>query len=133
MKRRGSSTAKMSVTNFEELKEQYLLDIKAVTIMEEVPPELILNWDHTGISIVPGCAWTMEVKVCKRVEIAGISDKHQITAVICGSMAGELLPFQLIYEGKTKCLLAFIQVPGWLAYNVYAQPLVERSQNNRLH
>ena len=48
VKRRGSSTAKISVVNFEDLKEQYLPDIKAVTVMEEVPPELILNWDHTG-------------------------------------------------------------------------------------
>ena len=30
VKRRGSSTAKMTVKNFEELKEQFLLDIKAV-------------------------------------------------------------------------------------------------------
>ena len=62
LKEGGSSTAKISVTNFEELKEQYLLDIKAVTMMKEVPPELMLNWDHTGISIVPGSAWTMEFK-----------------------------------------------------------------------
>ena len=43
VKRRGSSAAKISVTSFEELKEQYLLDIKAVTMMEEVPPELTIN------------------------------------------------------------------------------------------
>ena len=109
--KRRSSAAKISVTNFEELKEQYLLDIKAVTIMEEVPPEHILNWDHTGISIVPGSAWTMELKGFKRVEIVGISDKRQITAVICGSMAGELLPFQLIYQGKTNTCLPQYKFP----------------------
>lgn len=82
--------------------------------MEEVPPELILNWDHTGISIVPGSAWTMELKGSKRVEIVGISDKRQITAVICGSMAGELLPFQLIYQGKTNACLPQYKFPdGW--------------------
>ncbi len=41
----------------------------------------------------------------KRVEIAGIDDKRQITAVFAGTMAGEFLPPLLIYQGKTaKCL-----------------------------
>ena len=102
------------MTNFQELKEQYLLDIKAVTVMEEIPPELVINWDHTGISIVPGSSWTMELKGTKRLEIVGLSDKRQITAVLCGSMAGELLPFQFIYQGKTKACLPQYKFPhGW--------------------
>ena len=83
VKRRGSSAAKIAVKNFEEVKEQFLLDISAVMEMEDVPPQLVINWDQTGISIVPGSSWTMELKGSKRVEIAGISDKRQITAVLC--------------------------------------------------
>jgi len=41
VKRRGSSTTKMTVQNFEVVKEQFLLDIKAVVEMEDVPPVLI--------------------------------------------------------------------------------------------
>ena len=81
VERRGISTAKMTVENFEAVKEQFLLDINAVVEMEEVPPELVFNWDQTGISIVPGSSWTMEVKGSKRVEIAGMNDKLQISAV----------------------------------------------------
>ena len=103
VKRRGSSTAKVSVQNFEELKEQFIADIKAVVDMEDIPRELIFNWDHTGISIVP--SWTMELKGSKRVEIVGINDKRQITAVFCGTAKGHFLPFQLIYQGKTKASL----------------------------
>ena len=105
VKRRGSSTAKVSVQNFEELKEQFIADIKAVVDMEDIPSELIFNWDHTGISIVPGSSWTMELKGSKRVEIVGINDKRQITAVFCGTAKGHFLPFQLIYQGKTKASL----------------------------
>ena len=105
VKRRGSSTAKVSVQNFEELKEQFIADIKAVVDMEDIPRELIFNWDHTGISIVPGSSWTMELKGSKRVEIVGINDKRQITAVFCGTAKGHFLPFQLIYQGKTKASL----------------------------
>ena len=106
---RGSSTAKMTMKNCEELKEQFLLDIKAVVDMEDVPPEIVFNWDQTGINIVPGSSWTMELKGSKRMEIVGISDKRQITAVYCGTMAGEFLPLQLIYHGKTTaCLPQYI-------------------------
>ena len=111
VKRRGSSTAKMTVKNFEELKEQFLLDIKAVVDMEDVPPELVFNWDQTGISIVPGSSWTMELKGSKHVEIVGISDKRQITAVFCGTMAGGFLPLQLIYQGNTTACLPHYKFP----------------------
>ena len=52
VKRKGCSTVKLSVTNFDELKDQYLMDIKSVVEMEEIPPQLVFNWDQTGISIV---------------------------------------------------------------------------------
>ena len=38
----------------------------------------------------------------KRVEIAGLDDKRQITAVFGCTMAGDFLPSQLIYQGTTK-------------------------------
>lgn len=34
----------------------------------------------------------------ERVEIAGIGDKRQITAVFADTMAGEFLPPQIIYS-----------------------------------
>lgn len=112
--KRGSSASKISVTNFQELKEQYLLDIKAVIEMEEIPSALVFNWDQTGISIVPGSSWTLEKKGSKRVEIIGISDKRQITAVICGTMNGQVLPFQIIYQGKTRaCLPQYTFPEDW--------------------
>ena len=33
----------------------------------------------------------------KRVKIIGREDKRQITAVLAGTMAGDLLPIQLVY------------------------------------
>ena len=62
--------------------------------MEEIIPELILNWDQTGIHLVPASAWTMDKMGLKRVEISRVNDKHQITAVFCGSAAGDFLPLR---------------------------------------
>jgi len=114
VKRKATTTAKMDPSCFAELREQYLFDIKVVVEMEKVPPELVFNWDHTGINIVPGSPWTMEEKGSKRVEVAGLNDKRQITAVFCASLAGEFLPVQLIYQGKTSaCLPRYAFPDDW--------------------
>ena len=65
--------------------------------MEEIPAELILNWDQTGIKIVPSSTWTMDAEGSNRVEVAGVNDKRLITAVFYGSLAGDFLPVQVIY------------------------------------
>lgn len=54
----------------------------------------------------------MEVEGARRVEIAGKGDKHQLTAVFGGSMAGDFLPIQLIYQGKTHRCLPQVQFPN---------------------
>ena len=114
VKRKATTAAKIDPSHFDELKEQYLLDIKAVVEMEKVPSELVFNWDHTGIDIVPGTQWTMEPKGSKRVELAGLNDKRQITAVLCATLAGEFLPVQLIYQGKTMaCLPRYVFPNDW--------------------
>ena len=64
--------------------------------MEEIPPELILNWDQTGIKLVPSSFWTMERQGEKRVEMVGVNDKRQITAVFCSSLLGDFILLQLI-------------------------------------
>ena len=51
VKQSGISTAKMTV-KYLAVKEQFLLDIKAVVEMKDIPPELVFNWDQTEISIV---------------------------------------------------------------------------------
>jgi hypothetical protein len=92
VKRRASSKAKMSADNFDKLKSQFLYDVKVIVDMEEIPSHLVINWDQTGIHYVPVSSWTMAPEGSKHVEIAGIEDKHQITAVFAGTMPGEFLP-----------------------------------------
>ena len=56
----------------------------------------------------------MKLKGSKRVEIVGISDKQHVTAVLCGTMAGYLLPLYLINQGKTSACLPHIDFSaGW--------------------
>ena len=60
VKRKATTKSKLTIHRFEELKEQYLFDIKVVVEMEEIPHDLIINWDQTGINYVPVSQWTME-------------------------------------------------------------------------
>ena len=74
--------------------------------MEDIPCELVINWDQTGIHYVPVSSWTMAKEGSERVEIAGIDDKRQMTAVFGRSMSVDFLPPQLIYT-RVKRVKAF--------------------------
>ena len=105
VKRKSNSKAKVTPDDFTQLKSNFLADIHAIVEMEEIPAALILNWDHTGLKYVPVSSWTMAKAGSKRVEISGIDNKHQITAVFTVSLDGSFLPIQLIYCGKSRACL----------------------------
>ena len=102
MKRKATTKARTVLTleEFAAVKKRYLQQIK------KSPPELVINWDQTGINVVPISQWTQAEKGAIRVEIAGAGDKRQITVTVVGTLSGKLLLFQILYEGKTeRCLL----------------------------
>ena len=66
-------------------------------MLQNIPNQLVSKWDHAAINIVPGLSWTMDQKGVKKIEIIGLDGKRQITAVVCGSLNGDVVPFQLIY------------------------------------
>ena len=69
-----------------------------------IPPELVINIDQTPLrfSLTPSHSLTKKGEAS--VPITNNSDYRQITGTFGISMAGEFLPIQLIYQGKTnKC------------------------------
>ena len=111
VKRKGTTKSKVTIADFEEKKAQFLFDIKVIIEMEEIPPELVINWGHTGINYIPVSNWTMAKEGAKRVEIFGVQDKWQMTVVFAGTMTGHFLPPQLIYAGKTRKCLPTVSFP----------------------
>lgn len=87
--RRGTTKAKVSIEEFQKSKTDFLQEIIDVVSMEEIPVDLISNWDQTGLNVVPTSSSTMDVKGSKRVSIQGLGDKRQITGVFCASLLGE--------------------------------------------
>ena len=51
-KRRANSKSKMLPCNFQSIKEQLK--------MEDIPGDMIINWDQTAMKLVPSASWTME-------------------------------------------------------------------------
>ena len=56
--------------------------------MNEIPDELIFNWDQTALSIIPTGEWTMHRAGEKVIPIAHSDDKRQITAVLAATLTG---------------------------------------------
>ena len=51
---------KYAIADFDQLKTEFLEDVVATVEMEEIPLELILSWDQTGIRIIPSNTWMMD-------------------------------------------------------------------------
>ncbi|XP_070567237.1 uncharacterized protein [Ptychodera flava] len=100
-KRKGTKAAKKPVQDFATVKEEYLQKIETAVTEHRIPDNLIFNWDQTGVSIVPSGSWTMDLRGSEQVQITGLDDKRQITVILAVSLASQVLPPQLVYQGKT--------------------------------
>ena len=88
VKRKCSNAGKVSVPHFDELKADFLADIQSEVVMNEIPPDLIINWDQTALQFVPAGQWTMHKSGEKIVPIKHSDDKRQVTAVLSITMSG---------------------------------------------
>ena len=72
---RKATTAKSKevIADFNELKKSFLA--VASVSMEDISPKLVLNWDQTGLKIIPSSTWTMERQGAKRAEMVAVNDK----------------------------------------------------------
>ena len=91
VKWQGTTKVKVMPSDFEQLKAQFLSDIRTMVMMEDIPAQLIINWNQAGLKYVPVPDWTFEEKGSKRVEIVGLDDKRQITVLLSCTLTGKLL------------------------------------------
>ena len=60
------------------MKEEYLADIKAEVVMNDIHKELVFNSDQTGMQLVPTGEWAMHEAKAKVVPITNSDDKRQM-------------------------------------------------------
>ena len=113
--RRMGTTARPPVPKglYDECRVSYLRDIETIRKKYNIPPQLILNADQTPSSYVSVGKSTMAKRGEKSVSIKGLSDKRNITLMFVITLAGEFLPLQIIYGGKTdRCHPRDFQFPS---------------------
>ena len=106
--RRAVTTSRPVVTKslWMEVRSQFLHDISQEVLEYGIPDELIINIDQAPSKFVPTENITMNAKGEKHVSRTGGNDKRCITATLCESLDGTMLPFQLFNKGKQKdCFL----------------------------
>jgi hypothetical protein len=103
--RSRKATTKMRETvplHFETKKESYLRVGGQILALHDIPLALIINVDETGAQLINVAKRTLAKKGSKRVRLVGIGkDKAQVTVTLAVTAAGGVLPYQIIYKGKT--------------------------------
>ena len=88
---------------FEDKKNSYLKVGCDNIFKYKTPAELVIGCDETNVQFVNHASRTRDMKGVKRCKILGEgSDKAQITVTIFVTESDEVLPYQMIFEGKTK-------------------------------
>ena len=60
VRRKATSKSRHAPEDFAAVKKDFLEDNTTVITMEDIPPDLVFNWDQTGIHLVPASTWTMD-------------------------------------------------------------------------
>ena len=55
-----TNKSKHSVADFVTMKKDFFSDVVSTVEMEEILPELVLNWDQMEFKIVPSNMWMMD-------------------------------------------------------------------------
>lgn len=121
-KKRAATTGKVTIPEGarKEAELVYLHDIVNKIEMHEIPAELVFNLDQTPSKYVQASRYTMEKAGKKSVSIVGSGDKRAITATFVIDLAGNFLPMQLIYGGKTDRSIPKISFPN--GFSLSANP-----------
>ena len=86
--------------------------------MDEIPPELVINFDQTGIRYVPATLWTMEKEGAKRVEIIGKDDKRQVLQSWQEPHGWRFSAYTGSIPRKNQSLLAFLSISTGLGHHI---------------
>ena len=103
----AATTSRPIITRslWEDINTQYLHDIASAVRTYNVPNELILNANQTPSKYVPTTNVTMAEQGTAHIPARGREDKRAITVTVIQSLSGKMLPFQIIYTGKSeRCL-----------------------------
>ena len=101
-----------------EVGLQYHFRIVNIIEKHSVTKSLVLNSDQTPSEYVTVGRTTMAPKNSTRVGLTGSTNKRRITLTLAVTLDGKILPFQIIYGGKTDQSLPKITFPAKFSTSV---------------
>ena len=91
--------------DFEKKRDIYTKIGSELIFKYNLPPDLVINGDETAVRFVNLSNRTLNKKGARRVCLSGIGkDKAQIPVTLFVTEVGNVLPHQMVFEGKTKKL-----------------------------
>lgn len=105
IRRRAVTTARRSDVDADALRAKFLHRVAYVAQLWGISPELCYHADETGVQLNPAATKTLDFVGEKSVEVIGAGDKRQVTLMLGGTVAGEVLVPQIVFEGKTSRVL----------------------------
>ena len=99
-------------------KKQHYSRIVNIIEKHNIPKSLVLNSDKIPSKYVTVGRTTMAPKNSTRVGLAGSTDKRSITLTLTVTLDEKILPFQIIYGGKTDQSLPKMTFPEKFNANV---------------
>lgn len=109
--RRGTTAAQKLPLDWTEKQLDMAARLASLVFEHDVPPELVLNWDQTGVWLMPTSgSCTYDQRGRKSIAITGADNKEAITAVVAVSASGAMLPLQLVFSGKTAASLPKLEI-----------------------
>ena len=101
--RRAATTSRPITTQslWEEIYTQYLHNIASAVRTYSIPDVLILKTDQTPSKYVTTTNVAMAEQETAHIPVRGGADERATTVTVIQSLSGKMLPFQIIYTGKT--------------------------------
>ena len=99
--RKPQSNSRKLPPDWKDKVDDMVLRLLFLAVTYTIPPQLMVNADHTGILHVQvkGSGWFSKTE--KQPEMQGYGQKNQFTCVVGTSADGSTLPCQLIFQGST--------------------------------
>ncbi|KAJ7660863.1 hypothetical protein DFH06DRAFT_1472135 [Mycena polygramma] len=99
--RKGTRTARHIPDDAPILLKRTFFRLRYAILTGRIPPELIVNADQAGNYVLPSSSHTFHDRGAKQVDIVGKDEKRAYTMMIASTPAGDFLPVQSIWSGKT--------------------------------
>ena len=68
VKKKATKAARHLPMDFDDVRSSFLKRLNDVVKEHSIPPEFIVNFDQTGIKIIPSSQWTTDTKGEKQVD-----------------------------------------------------------------